>query len=82
MRKRLMWEIVHESDDEDGTPTLWATKVREDAKFVWIDLTADRTYGATHRSSGSDYLHTSKSLAGAKRWVSEHLADILSLYGE
>lgn len=82
MKKRLTWNVVHESDDDEGNPTLWATKIRDDAKFVWIELTVEHAYGITHLSNGNDYLHISKSLTGAKRWVSEHLASILSMCKE
>ena len=30
------WNIVHDCDLEDGTPTEWSLKVTDD-KFYWID---------------------------------------------
>lgn len=32
---RLKWNVVHDCDLEDGTPTEWSTKIGN--KFYWID---------------------------------------------
>ena len=37
--QNLTWNIVHDSDDEQGRPTLWSAQVDSDeyGKFVWIE---------------------------------------------
>lgn len=37
------WNIVHDCDLDDGTPTEWSLKIAENT-FYWIDAMADFTF--------------------------------------
>jgi len=67
---KLVWNIVHECDMEDGTPTEWSTKIGN--KFYWIDEVADGTFDVID-SDAHTVLANCKSLDGAKRWVARWL---------
>lgn len=66
------WQVIHECDMEDGTPTHWAKRVDHPkyGKFAWISLCGDREY-AVEVIPGDDIkeLVICKSLSSAKRWV-------------
>ncbi len=71
----MKWKIVHESDDENGNPTLWAAEINhpKHGKFCWISDT-----GKGYRvevQHGDDFVELvlCKSLASARRWVSRFL---------
>lgn len=61
------WNIVHECDLEDGTPTVWSLRVAEN-KFYWIDAVSDGTFDVIDHDSHT-VLKNCKSLPSAKRWV-------------
>ena len=65
------WEIVHDCDLEDGTPTTWSIKVRP-KKFYWICETADNTFEVID-SDAHTILMSCKTLRSAKRWVTMNL---------
>lgn len=76
-KKRRVWEmkstwnIVHECDLDDGTPTEWALKIAENA-FYWIDAMADFTFDIIDKD-GETVLKKCQSLVSAKRWVTMNL---------
>jgi len=65
------WEIVHECDLDDGTPTEWAIRTK-DGRYYWIDLIGDGTYDVVGFDATS-ILKNCKSLASAKRWVTMNI---------
>lgn len=65
------WEIVHDCDLEDGTPTEWSLKVAEN-KWYWIDALKDGTFDVIGFDAHS-VLKNCKSLPSAKRWVKVYL---------
>ncbi len=69
MKKK--WEIVHDCDEEDGTPTCWALKVSEGV-FYWIDETSDGKFEIIDHD-GHTVLMKCKSLISAKRWAAMNL---------
>lgn len=73
----MEWNIVHDCDDDNGDPTEWACKLTVDGQFVWIDKIGESAYGVTNKADGDDYLHITKSLKSAKRWVSTNLIKVL-----
>lgn len=76
---KLMWNIIHECDGEDGTPTQWAAEVNHPkyGKYCWIN---DIGSGLTGKGfnvevdfNGFTELVQCRSLASAKRWVAMNL---------
>lgn len=65
------WNVVHDCDLEDGTPTEWSIKVAED-KFFWIDEVSDGTYDVIDCDAHT-VLANRKTLVAAKRWVAMNL---------
>ena len=65
------WEIIHECDLEDGTPTEWALKAGE-KKFYWIDQLSDNTFDVID-SDAHTILTNCRTLRSAKRWVTMNL---------
>ena len=65
------WNIVHECDLEDGTPTEWSLKV-SDGKFYWIDEMSDGNFDVIDHDAHT-VLMSCKTLASAKRWVTMNL---------
>jgi len=68
---KSQWDIVHECDLEDGTPTEWVLKV-SDRKFYWIDEVSDGTFDIIDNDART-VLMNCKTLASAKRWVTINL---------
>ena len=75
----LQWNIIHECDEEDGTPTQWCTEINHPkyGKYCWIN---DIGSGLTEKGfnvevdmNGFIELVQCKTLASAKRWVATHL---------
>lgn len=65
---KLKWNIVHDCDMEDGTPTQWSLKLA-DGTFLWIDLTADGKFDVIDSDGKSVLKGDLKTLGAAKRWV-------------
>ena len=65
------WNIIHECDLEDGTPTEWALKVADNV-FYWIDMRTDSSFDVID-SDNKTVLKNCKSLSGAKRWVAMNI---------
>ena len=65
-----IWNVVHESDDENGNPTLYSLKLKE-GKFYWIEET-NKGFDVIDTDART-VLKTCKSLTSAKRWVTENL---------
>lgn len=58
VRDSLDWEIVHESDYDDGNPTLWGAEVNSHhyGKFMWIELSdVDGYYDLVYNAGGDRY---------------------------
>lgn len=69
------WEIVHDADLDDGTPTMWVITVKPENRVLrnyWICLLADETYDVIG-SDGQSVLKNCKTMASAKRWVTMNL---------
>lgn len=74
---KVKWEIVHDSDNEDGSPSLWGAEINhhKHGKFVWISGCTEGDYDVEVNPHG-DYwriLVTCKTLTSAKRWVTINL---------
>ena len=69
----MKWEIVHEMDEDNGTPTTWATEINSAkyGRFAWICLLNDGTYEVS--TSERTNLRICTSLSSGKRWVSINL---------
>ena len=65
------WNIVHDCDLDDGTPTEWSLKV-SDGKFYWIAEVSDGTFDVIDHDAHA-ILMNCKTLASAKRWVTINL---------
>lgn len=65
------WNIVHDCDLDDGTPTEWSLKVADD-KFYWIDEVSDGTFDVIDHDAHT-VLMNCKTLVSAKRWVTNNL---------
>ena len=65
------WNIVHDCDLDDGTPTEWSLRVADD-KFYWIDEVSDGTFDIIDHDSHT-VLANRKTLTSAKRWVATNL---------
>ena len=72
----MKWNIVYECDNDNGEHTEWYCKLGEHS-FVWIDKIGTNAYGITNKSDGNNYIHISKSLQAAKRWVNNNIIKIL-----
>ena len=66
------WNIVHDCDLEDGTPTEWSLKVA-DGKFYWIAEVSDGTFDVIDHDAQTIIKEDCKTLASAKRWVTMNL---------
>lgn len=81
------WEIIHESDTDNGKPTSWALEINHEkyGKYVWITglLDNDEETIVQYDVEVAEYygihldemktLAECKSLASAKRWVTMNL---------
>ena len=65
------WNIVHDCDLDDGTPTEWSLKIAENI-FYWIDAMAEFTFDVID-NDGHTVLKNCQSLSSAKRWVTINL---------
>ena len=67
------WNIVHDADAEDNTPTLWSTEINNSkyGRFVWIEINSSGTYDIV--VDDDNILKTCKSLTSAKKWVARNL---------
>lgn len=72
---KMKWDIIHECDEEDGTPTQWAAKIDHTkyGKYCWIsDMGAYYSVEVFVNECFKELVRC-KSLFSAKRWVSGHL---------
>ena len=65
------WNVVHDCDLEDGTPTEWSLRAGED-KFYWINETSDGTFDVIDYDAHTILINC-KTLISAKRWVTTNL---------
>ena len=69
---RLIWEVIHDADMDNGLPTMWCTTVK--GHYIWISLCFDNTYLIETKEENIYYqIHRSASLQEAKRWVKRTL---------
>lgn len=78
--KKLNWQVVHECDEDDGTPTCWSAEINDPryGKYVWIcDIgsgLAEKGFNIeVQLAGGIKELKQCKSLASAKRWVTTQI---------
>lgn len=73
--KKLTWSIVHESDDENGNPTMWVAKINHPkfGPYCWISDMSHDSVSEFHVETLQETLKQCKSLASAKRWVAQNL---------
>ena len=71
---KYQWRIVHDCDDENGNPCVWAKEInsKEYGKFVWIGDTGDG-FEITTSEYPEDPIMVCKTLKSAKRWVSMNI---------
>ena len=69
----LKWEIIHEMDLEDGTPTGWGAQINSDkeGRFAWISETLEGFEITT--SNHDDAIVVCKTLTSAKRYTATYL---------
>lgn len=72
----MKWNIVHDCDMEDGTPTQWSLTLK-DGVFLWIDLTADGKYDVIASDAKSVLKGDLKTLGAAKRWVTQNYPQLV-----
>lgn len=67
--EKLKWEVIHEGDEEDGSPTMWRARISHpNARFLWING-KEKLYVVELDCFGQLVeLKRCKSLASAKRW--------------
>ena len=65
------WNVVHDCDMADGTPTEWSLKIA-DGRFYWISATYNGTFNVINHDAHT-ILMNCKTLTGAKRWVETNL---------
>lgn len=68
------WKIVHDMDNDDGTPTCWVKEINHEkyGKHVWIS--EDGGFNVEiEKDDEFETLVTCKTLTSAKRWVSTNL---------
>lgn len=73
---KLKWNIVHECDDEDGNPTTWVAEINNPiyGKYCWITSSISLEFIIETKDNKDYIIHTkTKSLRGAKRWVTANL---------
>ena len=71
VNQQQKWSVIHESDDDNGNPTLRAIKA-EERKFFWIELNHKGSYAVINHDAKT-VLKECKSLASAKRRVTMYL---------
>ena len=69
--EKRQWNVVHDCDGEDGTPSVWSLKIG-DNQYYWIDETPDNTFNVID-TDGKTVLKNCRSLRSAKRWVAVYL---------
>jgi len=67
----MNYEIVHDCDDDDGTPTCYSA---EDAygRYWWIDVDSTGFTCTTKLEGALSARQTCKTLTSAKRWITEN----------
>lgn len=75
---KLKWEIVHDLDDEDGSPGCWTAEInsKKYGKFAWIEKGDDCFIVIVNDEMDSELsseIMQCKSLPSAKRWVAMNL---------
>lgn len=58
IKEGLDFEVIHESDDDEGNPTLWGAEVNSHhyGKFMWIELSdVDGYYDLVYNAGGDRY---------------------------
>jgi len=71
---KTTYSVIHESDDDDGSPTCWAREInhKKYGKYVWISKEND-VYNVEECSEELSVLVVCKTLTSAKRWISMNL---------
>lgn len=69
--EKRQWNVVHDCDGEDGTPSVWSLKIA-DKQYYWIDAAPDNTFNVID-TDGKTVLKNCRSLRSAKRWVAVYL---------
>lgn len=81
MATKFTWEIIHECDLDDGTPTEWCAKLPPYG-YVWIDalregyeVVISRGVGVNGANINNVYTSCAvcKTLTSAKRWAARYL---------
>lgn len=70
------WNVVHDCDSEDGSPTCWTKRIDHPTygKFVWISQYSDEEYAIeVIPVNNIKVLTVCKSLSSAKRWVTKNI---------
>ena len=74
----ISWNVIHESDDEKGRPTLWAAQVNSDefGKYVWIEK-SDNGYDVVINNDNDDMvvIESFDFLDDAQNYVEEAIAE-------
>lgn len=86
IRESLDFEVVHESDDDEGNPTLWGATVnsRRYGRYLWIELSNDGQYDLLYNAGGDRYstIKSFRSFNRAKRFADDLIRQEKSGYDE
>lgn len=72
------WKIIHDMDNDDGTPNCWAKKINHNkyGEYVWINKTKEGFNVEVKQYNDFTTLVTCKTLTSAKRWVSINMIEV------
>lgn len=69
-----IWEIVHDGDNDNGIPSIWARKINNE--FYFITLQPNGLFNCEKQSNNTEGYITlkagCKSLTSAKRWIATY----------
>lgn len=85
----IEWNVVHECDNDDGTPQVWSAQVDSPiyGKYIYIEKVYEHSYDITYtvgeksrrlNSDSTDFY----SLADAKNWVEDNPEEIFGGIGK
>ena len=76
IKEGLDFEVIHESDDDEGNPTLWGAEVNSHhyGKFMWIELSdVDGYYDLVYNAGGDRYktIKSFRTFNSAKKFAED-----------
>ena len=73
--KNITWVILHECDEEYGTPTCWSAEINHEdhGKYIWITNTGKSFDVECYQEGSFKTLTSCKTFTSAKRWATRYL---------